>query len=110
MGVAGAAAGAVDETGAQAFRIVEQNFQHMAWGELRVAFAHGEVLRRLNETPGTLGILFKIHSHPSSDPPALIEAQADPAMSDLLLEHPRALGGVSNSSQQEGGTGSRRWH
>ncbi len=56
-----------------------------------MAFAHGEILRRLNETPGTLGILFKIHSHPSSDPPALLEARADPAMSDLLLEHPLPL-------------------
>ena len=57
----------------------------MARSELRMAFAHGEVLRRLNEAPGALGIFFKIHSHPSSEPPALLEAQADPAMSDLLM-------------------------
>ena len=82
MRVAGAAAGPVDQAGAQAFRIVEQDFQDMARSELRVAFAHGKVLRRLHEAPGTLGIFFKIHSHPSSEPPALLEAQADPAMSD----------------------------
>src|ERR671913_1856817 len=33
----------------------------MARRELRMAFPHGEILRRLNEAPGTLGVFFEIH-------------------------------------------------
>lgn len=58
MGFAGAAADAVNEIGAQAFWIVEQNFQDMTGSKLQVPFPQGEILRRLNEALSALGVFF----------------------------------------------------
>ena len=55
-------AGAIDQPGGQAFRIVEQNLQQMFRGKLLVAFAQGQRLRRLNETAGAVRVFLEIHA------------------------------------------------
>ena len=59
---AGVAAGAVDQTAGEAFAVVQQHFQHVQRRELLVAVAHGQRLRRLDETARTLGVFLNIHS------------------------------------------------
>jgi hypothetical protein len=67
--LSGIAARTVDQARAQSFRIVEQNLQQMFGGELGVALAEGQRMRRLNEAAHTLGVFLKIHmSLPRSDP------------------------------------------
>ena len=59
--IARATARAVDETGGQAFLVVEENLQKMFRGKLLVAFAEGKALRRLDESLGAIGIAIEIH-------------------------------------------------
>ena len=56
------AAGPVDQTGAQALGIVEQNLEQVARLELRMALAHGEALGGLDEAAGAFGIDLEIHA------------------------------------------------
>ncbi len=62
MGDPRLAAGAVDQTGAEPFGIVEQDLEEMAGRELRMALADGEILRGLDEAPGALGVFLEIHA------------------------------------------------
>ena len=55
-------AGAIDQPGGQAFRIVEQNLQQMFGGKLLMAFAQGQRLRRLNKTAGAVRVFLEIHA------------------------------------------------
>jgi hypothetical protein len=87
VSLAGTSASAVDEAGAKAFRIVQKDLENVPRGKLGVALPHGEILGRLHEAARAFGVFLEIHfSHPSSGPPALSEARADPAMSDLRSE------------------------
>src|SRR5262249_36504287 len=52
---------AVNQTGAQSFRIVEQNLEQMLGSELLVALADCKRLGRLHKTAGAVGVFFKIH-------------------------------------------------
>ena len=55
------AAGAVDQTGGEPFRVVEQDLQQMFGGELLVSLALRERLGGLNETAAAVGIFLEIH-------------------------------------------------
>ena len=58
------AAGAVDQPGGHALRVVEQGFQDVLGGELRVALAHRDGLRRLQKALRPLGVAFDLHASP----------------------------------------------
>ena len=55
-------AGAVDQPGGQAFRIVEQNLEEVFGGELLMALAQREGLGRLHKAAGAVGVFFEIHA------------------------------------------------
>ncbi len=55
------AAGAIDQSGREPFRVVEQDFQQMFGGELLVPLALRERLCRLDETAAAVGIFLEIH-------------------------------------------------
>ncbi len=52
---------AVDQSGRQTLRIVEQHLEQMFRRELLVTLPHRERLGRLHETAGAFGIFFKVH-------------------------------------------------
>ena len=56
---------AVDQAGAEAFRIVEQHLEQVTRLKLGMSLAHREVLSRLHEAAGALGVLFEVHAQPS---------------------------------------------
>ena len=60
------AAGAVDQSGGEPFRVVEQDLQQMFGGELLVSLALGERLGGLNETAAAVGIFLKSMVFPSA--------------------------------------------
>ena len=62
QGIARTPAGALDQPGGHAFRVVEQHFQQVIGAELLVALAQRQALRRLHETLGAVGILLEIHA------------------------------------------------
>ncbi|GJE35799.1 hypothetical protein LDDCCGHA_6019 [Methylobacterium oxalidis] len=64
---AGLPAGTVDQARAQALGVVEEDLEQVAGLELGVSLAHREVLRRLHEAAGALGVLLEIHIRPPSD-------------------------------------------
>ena len=111
MGVAGAAAGPVDEAGAQPFGIVEQHLQDVAGRELRVALAHGERLRRLHEAPGPLGVFLEIHViTPSPARPSSREARRVPLRCRAFRRSARIATWCGGSATTRGGTASGRSH
>ena len=55
------AAGALDQPGRQPLGIVEQHLQEMLGRDLRIAFAHGKRLRRLDESLEAVGKFLEIH-------------------------------------------------
>ena len=59
--ITGFAARLVDEAGAQALLVVEQDFQEVFGSELLMAFAKRQRLRRLHESARPFGVLFKVH-------------------------------------------------
>ena len=63
-------AGALDQAGRQALRVVEQDLEQVLGAELLVALAQGEALGRLHEALGAIGILVEIHVYPSSARPS----------------------------------------
>ena len=67
QGLAGIAAGAIDQARRQPFRVVEQDLEQMVGGELLMALAQGQRLGGFHETAGTVGVLLEIHvSAPSA--------------------------------------------
>ena len=62
--VAGTAAGALDQAGGHALRVVEQHLQEVLGAELLMALAQGQALRRLDESLGAVGVFLEIHSIP----------------------------------------------
>ena len=52
----------VDEAGGEPLGIVEQHLQQVLGRELRVALAHGEALRALDESACALGVFLDVHS------------------------------------------------
>jgi hypothetical protein len=57
----GLAAGTVDQTGRQSFRIVEQDFEEVFGRELLVALTQGQRLGGLHEPAGAVSELLEIH-------------------------------------------------
>ena len=55
------AARLVDQAGAQALLVVEQDLEEMLGRELLMAFAKRQRLRGLNEAARPLGVFFQIH-------------------------------------------------
>ena len=55
-------AGALDQPGGHAFRVVEQHLQEMIGAELLVALAQSQALRRLHEALRAVGIFLEIHA------------------------------------------------
>ena len=67
QGLAGIAAGAVDQARRQPFRVVEQHLEQMFGGELLMALAQGQRLGGFHETAGAVGVFLEIHvSTPSA--------------------------------------------
>ncbi len=62
QGLAGIAAGAVDQACRQPFRVVEQNLEQMFGGELLMALAQGQRLGGFHETAGAVGVFVEIHA------------------------------------------------
>ena len=62
--VAGPAAGALDQPGGQALRVVEQHLQEVVGAELLVALAQGQALRRLHEALRAVGVFVEVHVIP----------------------------------------------
>ena len=62
--LSGTAARLVDQAGAKAFLVVEQDFQNVFRRELLVAFAKRQRLRGLNEAARPFGIFLEIHALP----------------------------------------------
>src|SRR5439155_13514281 len=85
------AAGAIDQARCEALRIVEQDLQDVLGRKLLVAFAQGERLGGLDESAGTVGVLFKVHrSTPSacSARPDGTRRTSSPEHCDGALEAP----------------------
>ena len=61
MRLARAPAGAIDQTGGEALRIVEQDLENVFGKELLMPFAQRQRLGRLDESAGAVGIFVDVH-------------------------------------------------
>ena len=59
----GVAARIADQARRHALAVIQQGFEHMFGGQLRMAFAHRNGLGGLDKAFGTVGIFFEIHDH-----------------------------------------------
>ena len=92
--LAGTAAGAFDEAGGKPLLVVEEHFEDVFRGELLVALADRQGLRRLQETAGALGVFLEVHSVVLSRLGIAVR-ESDPANPSVRRRYPAVSAPIS---------------